>query len=415
MNINNSYKALKGEKEYWKLFIAHNISRFGDSIDAIAFSWMAYEITGSASWLAIIMGINAIPTILFQPLAGALVERINKKMLMVLTDFGRGLLVLLIAMLFLFGELSPWTLAICTFLMSTLEAFGLPASMAIYPKIISKEKYTVATSLNQSASQVSQIIGMALAGVIIGFWGTSGALVVDAITFFLSGLILCFLKTKNDVNTSNKSTINFSSYKKDFQEGLTYFKGHKLILIICAIGSFMNVVIFPIGSLQAAYINESLQLDAIALSVASISLTVGMTVCSYLYPFISNKVKRYKLFLFSWFIMMILFVGLFINGPHLPLWLVWGLLILLLFLVGCCCSLISLAVNVSFMEHVEENYLARIGSLFNSMVMLATPIGSFIFAGMAKVMHVNQIFLFTGLFGMILFIVMCLNKTIREL
>lgn len=414
MNIYSSYKDLKTEKEYWKLFVANTISRLGDSIDAIAYSWMAYEITNSASWLAIIMGVNAIPTILFQPLVGALVERINQKKLMVLTDLGRGLIVFLTALFLITGDLTAWILLIFTFLNSTLEAFRMPAGMAVYPKIISKEKYTLATSLNQSISQIAQIIGMAAAGFIIGLMGTGGAIMIDATTFIISGIILSFLKLKQSTS-SEKMELSFKNYVIDLKEGLHYFKSHKLVLVICLLGSLMNVVVFPIGSFQAVYINNTLGLAAIALSVSSIAFSLGMALTSYLYPKMSKHIPRYKLFLGSWGVLMVLLIALSLNGPHFIPTVIWIMLFLTFFLSGCSLALLNIAANVSFMEHVEENYLARIGGLFNSMVMLATPIASFFFALIAKFLNISQIFLLTGISGMILLIVMCFNQTLKKL
>lgn len=414
MNIYSSYKDLKTEKEYWKLFVANTISRLGDSIDAIAYSWMAYEITNSASWLAIIMGVNAIPTILFQPLVGALVERINQKKLMVLTDLGRGLIVFLTALFLITGDLTAWILLIFTFLNSTLEAFRMPAGMAVYPKIISKEKYTLATSLNQSISQIAQIIGMAAAGFIIGLMGTGGAIMIDATTFIISGIILSFLNLKQSTS-SEKMELSFKNYVIDLKEGLHYFKSHKLVLVICLLGSLMNVVVFPIGSFQAVYINDTLGLAAIALSVSSIAFSLGMALTSYLYPKMSKHIPRYKLFLGSWGVLMVLLIALSLNGPHFIPTVIWIMLFLTFFLSGCSLALLNIAANVSFMEHVEENYLARIGGLFNSMVMLATPIASFFFALIAKFLNISQIFLLTGISGMILLIVMCFNQTLKKL
>lgn len=414
MNIYSSYKDLKTEKEYWKLFVANTISRLGDSIDAIAYSWMAYEITNSASWLAIIIGVNAIPTILFQPLVGALVERINQKKLMVLTDLGRGLIVFLTALFLITGDLTAWILLIFTFLNSTLEAFRMPAGMAVYPKIISKEKYTLATSLNQSISQIAQIIGMAAAGFIIGLMGTGGAIMIDATTFIISGIILSFLKLKQSTS-SEKMELSFKNYVIDLKEGLHYFKSHKLVLVICLLGSLMNVVVFPIGSFQAVYINDTLGLAAIALSVSSIAFSLGMALTSYLYPKMSKHIPRYKLFLGSWGVLMVLLIALSLNGPHFIPTVIWIMLFLTFFLSGCSLALLNIAANVSFMEHVEENYLARIGGLFNSMVMLTTPIASFFFALLAKFLNISQIFLLTGISGMILLIVMCFNQTLKKL
>ena len=73
------YKDVLKQKEYVKLIIANLISRFGDSIDAIAFTWLVYAITGSAAWSAIIFAVNQLPSVLVQPFAGALVENMDKK------------------------------------------------------------------------------------------------------------------------------------------------------------------------------------------------------------------------------------------------------------------------------------------------------------------------------------------------
>ena len=67
-------------KEVWKIrncrkLLASNlINRFGDSIDSIAFTWLVYQITGSAAWSALIFGLNQLPSIFVQPLAGPFVE-----------------------------------------------------------------------------------------------------------------------------------------------------------------------------------------------------------------------------------------------------------------------------------------------------------------------------------------------------
>ena len=61
------------------MMVAALINRFGDSIDAIAFTWIVYELTGSAVWSAVIFGVNKVPSVFVTPLAGAWVEGRNKK------------------------------------------------------------------------------------------------------------------------------------------------------------------------------------------------------------------------------------------------------------------------------------------------------------------------------------------------
>ena len=81
------FKDLLHQTDYIKVLIANTISRFGDSIDAIAFAWLVYMITKSASWSAIILAVNYLPTIFIQPITGTLVERMNKKKVVIIMGY----------------------------------------------------------------------------------------------------------------------------------------------------------------------------------------------------------------------------------------------------------------------------------------------------------------------------------------
>lgn len=94
LDCNLMYKILKTQKQYMKIIISNVVNRFGDSIDQIAFVWIVYEITHSAVWSTIIFGMNILPTICIQPFAGAFVERLKKRNIMVLCDMMRGLFAL---------------------------------------------------------------------------------------------------------------------------------------------------------------------------------------------------------------------------------------------------------------------------------------------------------------------------------
>lgn len=133
------YKDILKQKEYMKMILAALINRFGDSIDAIASTWLVYEITGNAAWSAIIFGINKLPTVFITPLAGAWVEGGNKKSIMVVTDLIRAVCVFCVATCYLLGFLQPWILVLTNFTISTAEAFRGPASTALTPKILAKE------------------------------------------------------------------------------------------------------------------------------------------------------------------------------------------------------------------------------------------------------------------------------------
>lgn len=86
---NNFKNFYQNNPQFSKLLIANAVSRFGDSIDMIAFAWLIYTITNSASGSAVIVGVNQFVSVMFQPFVGSIVESRNKKRVMVYADIMR--------------------------------------------------------------------------------------------------------------------------------------------------------------------------------------------------------------------------------------------------------------------------------------------------------------------------------------
>ena len=166
MNFNVYSDILKNEKNFRYMILANLISRFGDSVDAIAYSWMVYQLTGSTAWLSVILGVNMVPTVLFQPLGGALTEYFRKKRVIVVCDIARGGVVFLTGACMLLGILRPWHLLILTFVNSSIEALRIPNGLAILPQILKKENYKAAISMDQGVRRTSELVGLCIYPVI---------------------------------------------------------------------------------------------------------------------------------------------------------------------------------------------------------------------------------------------------------
>lgn len=404
------YKGVFTQKQYLKLILANVINRFGDSIDAIAYSWMAYQITGSASWMAIVFAFNALPSVFLMPFAGAWVERFDKKRVMMIADFGRGILVAITAYLYWLNVLNPYLLILFTLLMSTFEAFRIPSGLAIVPKVLEKEHYTTAMSLNASASQVSMLIGMAVAGAIVTIFGVAGAMIVDAVTFVLSALIIGWVKVEHVKSLDSKKSTLFL-----IKEGFDYLKTVKVIFILCLFGVLMNMLFTPIGILQTPYIVDILKLEAYALSVMGVGNIAGMALGSFVFPMLSQKWRRQQIMSLGGFGIGLVYIAFtFVNGEW-PLLLVYFLLGLLSLLLGINSGFLSTSVSVSFMHHVDKDYIARAGSIFNAMVSASVPLASLMLSGLALVFPILTIMTVYGVFAMTLFVVIYLTPSLKEL
>ena len=87
------YREILKNADYRKLFFANVINDFGDSVDAIAFTWLTYQFSQSASLSALTLAANRLPTVIFQPLFSPITDRLPKKPVMAACDFIRAALV----------------------------------------------------------------------------------------------------------------------------------------------------------------------------------------------------------------------------------------------------------------------------------------------------------------------------------
>lgn len=411
--MKQGYKTVVKQKEYMKYLMASIINRCGDSIDMIAFSWLIYEVTGSASWSTIILGMNMLPTVLIQPLAGAIVEGLNKKKVMVICDCLRGFFVALIASLFLMERLNPWILLIITLANSSVEAFGMPAGMAFLPKLLSKEDYNFGISLSQSTSRLMEVVGMGVAGIIISTLGIGIAIYIDAISFFLSGLIIAFIKVKESIKERPKFEIK--AYFDILSGGFTYVRSIPIVLCLCLFGMLLNVLLVPFSALQTPYVKDILGIGASGLSMIGISGSIGLALGAFVYPYLNQKFTHRTLFLTGGFFSVLLYLGWYliplIDNKSLIL-IVLGIITLI---AQFGLSFLISSVNISFIQHVEEDYLARAGSIFNSIACFASPATSFLLSGVLLFLSIREVFIFFALFTFILFTVMIFIKTLKEM
>ena len=136
------YRTILKQDGYRKLLISTSVNRFGDSLDAVAFAWLVYEITKNGAWSAVIFGLNILPNVIVQPFAGAVVERLNKKHVIVYTHILRAMLLTVFLMMFISGQINGFIMAAFTLAVSTIESFNMPAGTSFIPMVVKNENLT---------------------------------------------------------------------------------------------------------------------------------------------------------------------------------------------------------------------------------------------------------------------------------
>lgn len=277
--------ALVRQRGYLTALVSNTVSRFGDSVDSIAFGWMVYQLTGSTLLMGTVFAVNGLPGLLFGLFAGALVDRLPKKPVVVLCHLVRAAGVGTLAALHAGGILETWMVLALTFLNSTAEAFTHPANAGLSQRIVPKDSYLEATSLTQSASSIAELAGLGCAGWVLATVGTSGALALDAFTFLFAAVgissnplppVEAPVPEASPGTAADRVRPEGRGILEDIRTGLGFLRRDRLVRLTLVLAVFANFAIVPFQTLQPAYVKDVLGVGPEGMSAIGIGITLGM-------------------------------------------------------------------------------------------------------------------------------------------
>lgn len=407
-----TYKTLLKEKQYVKNLIAKLISRFGDSLDTIAYSWMVYELTGSKTMMATLFAVNGIPNLLFGMFAGVFAGYHSKKKIIFTCDMARGLTVLLTAILLLTNTIKPWYLYVLTFFNSTFETFRAPSASSMYSMVLDKEKLDYGMSLDSTLVRIAELSGFSLAAIFISTIGTGGTIVIDSMTFFISGFIIITIKYQDLIK---KEAMTMGGSFKDLKDGFKYLLESKIVLNMCLIACFINFIFVPFNSMQAPYVKEILNRGVEALSFISVPLLLGMIIMGVLYPKLKKVISGFYTIILGGGFLGISYLLLSQLGRLSDSIYLLPLLATCSFLMGIGIVFMSTTIQIGLMTLIDKEFFPRVVSIFNVIGLCATPLGGFLVGVLCKIYNLSQLFLGISIIISALTLLQLFNKELKKL
>lgn len=175
--------APKGLAAFTLIAIGQAISLLGTGMTNFALIIWAWQETGQATVLALTGFFSFAPLVLISPLAGALVDRWNRKLVMMLSDLASGLATVVLLILYASGRLEIWHLYVLGAFSGVFQAFQWPAYSAAISTMLPKKEYARANGMLELARAGSGVLAPILAGALIGWIGIAGVMTIDIITF----------------------------------------------------------------------------------------------------------------------------------------------------------------------------------------------------------------------------------------
>nr|MBA2681891.1 MFS transporter [Ktedonobacteraceae bacterium] len=182
-NLVNKNLAVFRVRSYSCYFLGSSVSWIGNSMQFIAESWLALQLTHQAFSVAIVLVATSLPGTVLSPLLGVYIDRFDRKWLAAWMDIFRGCVLLAMPILWWANLLQPWHIYLVTLLVSIGDTVFTPTISALIQEVVPQEHLLSANSFNSVALQIGSLLGASLAAIIIVISSAPMALLVDALTF----------------------------------------------------------------------------------------------------------------------------------------------------------------------------------------------------------------------------------------
>lgn len=179
-------------KNYQYYFIGQLISQIGTWLQIVAQGWLVLQLTRSAFLIGFVAAAATLPSLLFSLFGGVIVDRFDKKRLIIATQTASMILAFTLGILTVLKIINVWEIMILAFLLGVVNSIDMPARQAFVSEMVEPDKVSSAIALNAGIFNAARVVGPSVAGILIALVGTGGAFLLNG-TSYIAAIIVQFL------------------------------------------------------------------------------------------------------------------------------------------------------------------------------------------------------------------------------
>ena len=400
-------KYINWKFKFYTIWAGQAVSLITSAILQMAIIFYLTEKTGSAMVLSMASLVGFLPYAVFGPAIGVLVDRHDRKKIMIGADLIIAAAGAVLAIVALYTELSVWMVMVVLFIRSIGTAFHSPALNAVTPLLAPEEQLTKCAGYSQSLQSISYIISPAAAALLYSVWKLNAIIAIDILGAMIASITVAIVSIPKLGDQVQSLKPNFL---REMKEGIVALRQNKGLFALLLLGTLYTLVYMPINALFPLISMEYFNGTPVHISITEIAFASGMLVGGLLLGRLGKFEKRILLITGSFFIM----------GASLA---VSGLLPPSRFVIFvACCAVMGLSVpfysgvqTALFQEKIKPEYLGRVFSLTGSIMSFAMPIGLILSGFFADRIGVNHWFLLSGILIIGIAIVCPMITEVRKL
>ena len=310
---------LSGMIGFSVVWIGQIVSVLASGMTSFAMTIYMYQQTHSATAMGFVQVAYITPFLIMSPIAGVMVDRYNRKLMMMVSDIAGGIATLSLFILYATGHLQYWHIYIAVAVSGIGTTFQWPAYSAAISTMVSKEQYGRANGMMSLIEAGPGVLSPFLAGALIPIIQIGGILLIDSITFWTAILALALVFVPQPPRTANGDESK-GSFWKEAAFGFKYIfarpslLGLQMIFFFCNL--FAGISFAVLAPMLLARTNQNTIILGSVESAASIGMVVGGIVMSVWGGF----KKRVHGVLLGWVFGALLGEVIFSLGNSLPIW-----------------------------------------------------------------------------------------------
>ncbi len=378
-------KELFLDRKFVFLWLAQAASGLGSTFATFAISWLVYDMTGSKMAMGSIWLTFMLPNIIIQMFAGPYLDRWDRKKVMIFSEWFRGAVFLLPAILLPMGVLEAWHLYVVSIAVGLAQPLFYPASMAYVADILPKDKLTKGNSILEGTGQLMTLLGPTLGGIMISAFSVELVLFILIIALGVSGMLLMMNPSSKKQRVELKE-----SWFIQFKEGLQFYRVYPVLFWV---GIMMMIINFSSGAAQPMflpYITDELGGTAFQYGLFTSAFSLGMVGGSLLTGLLKEPKNRKRVMLGSLFIDGLLFIGLAWTSYY------W-LALVFSFGQGLFAIIFNINNTTLYQRRVPEHLRGRVFSVRILLAQAGIPFGAALGGMFAEAFSIPLLFAVLGM------------------
>ncbi len=363
MSQNTNWK-----RPFFTIWVGQIFSLTGSNVVQFALVWWLTQLTGSATVLATASLVALIPEIVLSPFAGALVDRWNRRAIMVVADGVIAMASLWLAYLFWIDAVQVWHVYLIMFVRALGSSFHWPAMQASTSLMVPKDQLSRVAGLNQTLKGVLNIAGPPLGALLMGIMSFAGIMLIDVGTAAIAILPLFFVLIPQPERRD--LTAETPSLWADMREGLRYMLNWPGLVVLIGAAMIFKIALTPAFSLVPLLVSEHFGGDAAQLSLVESTFGIGVVVGGVLLSIWGGFRRKILTSMLG-----IIVAGLVMFLLGLVPSSLFGLAIGIMFVVGLLIPLIDGPLMALLQGTVAPEMQGRVLTLMSSLLWLTSPLG----------------------------------------